>query len=100
MIKNELVSDAVVVWAGWGKSPFPTRDLKSLVTEYGNEIGQRLIIQIHELENSFYSSNARFEAPNLVDMGEQAATEFRTKHPEISEDAVKAFAWCYTYDFK
>ena len=66
----------------------------------GEDIALDLIPRIGACEDSFYMSDARFSAPDLSSMGEQAAAEFSAIHPEISQDAVQALAWCYTYDYK
>jgi hypothetical protein len=39
-------------------------------------------------------------AKDLVEMGAIASAQFRQKHPEISDEAIRALAWCYTYDYK
>jgi len=33
-------------------------------------------------------------------MAELASAEFARKHPEISAEAIRALAWCYTFDYK
>jgi hypothetical protein len=33
-------------------------------------------------------------------MARQASAEFAAKHPDISAEAVKALAWCYTFDYR
>jgi hypothetical protein len=33
-------------------------------------------------------------------MGDVAASQFREAHPELSDEAVAAPAWWYTFDFK
>jgi hypothetical protein len=33
-------------------------------------------------------------------MGNRAAEDLSKLQPEVSEDAVKALAWCYTFDYK
>jgi hypothetical protein len=33
-------------------------------------------------------------------MGDVASREFRALHPEVSDQAIEAFAWCYTFDCK
>ena len=56
--------------------------------------------RIRALEDDFYATDARFKAPDLVTMADMAADDFRGKHPEISEQAVEALVWCYTWDSK
>jgi hypothetical protein len=52
------------------------------------------------LYDEFFASTARDTAADLKAMGDQAAAEFRVKHPELSESAVEALAWSYTFAYK
>jgi len=99
---NDLssISNAIVVWTGWGYSSWPQRDEQRLIQEFGAERAGVLIHKLQELEEDFYSSNARFVAKDLAEMGQIASEQFRSKHPELAEEAIQALAWCYTYDFK
>jgi hypothetical protein len=36
----------------------------------------------------------------LEAVGRKAAATFRAAHPEVSDDAVRALTWCYTWDWK
>ena len=95
-----LLSTAIVVWTGWGKRPWPSRDQALLIDRFGASAAEILLPQIRRLEQEFYASDARYFAADLVSMGEAAGAEFRRNHPEISEEAIEALAWCYTYDYK
>jgi hypothetical protein len=53
-----------------------------------------------EPRNDFYASDARFAVADLTEMGDVAVDHFRKAHPEVSDEAVRALAWCYTYDYK
>lgn len=33
-------------------------------------------------------------------MARLASAEFKAKHAQISDEAVAALAWCYTFDYK
>ena len=50
--------------------------------------------------DEFYLSDAKHTAADLVEMGEMATKEFKTKHPEVADEVLKALAWCYTFDFR
>ena len=71
-----------------------------MVEQFGKDVAVDLLPIVKALEDDFYGSEARHRAPTLKEMGDQAASEFRLRHPEISEDAVQALAWCYTYDYR
>jgi hypothetical protein len=79
---------------------YPARDEARLVARYGMDVAVRLLPRLRSLEAEFYDSDARDTSSDLVAMGERAASQFREQHPELSEDAVQALAWCYTWDFR
>jgi hypothetical protein len=33
-------------------------------------------------------------------MGDIASADFRSRHPDLCDEAVEALAWCYTFDYK
>jgi hypothetical protein len=94
------VSEAVVVWSGHGDTSWPARDEARLVDRYGEEGAIRLLPRINALVDEFYESDAYATEPELAAVGDRAAARFRAAHPEISQDAVEALAWCYSWDWK
>jgi hypothetical protein len=99
-IEHSQLTKAVLIWTGWGRESWPHRDDSLVVNHFGPELAAKLLTTIKTLMDDFYSSNANLVADNLQEMGKIAAEQFRKKHPEISEEIVKVFAWCYTFDFK
>jgi hypothetical protein len=96
----KLVSDAIVVWTGWGRTSWPTRDETQLVEHFGAEKASDLMWTVSRLEAEFYESDAHLTVADLVDVGHVAAARFRGSHPELTDDAVEALTWCYTFDYK
>lgn len=94
------VGEAIVVWSGWGRSSWPSRDDELLVKHFGRDAAAKLLPIIRELENDFYSSDARHTAADLAEMASISSKQFMTKHPDLPDDAVRALAWCYTFDYK
>lgn len=94
------VSNAIVVWTGWGTSSSPARDQARVTARFGEDIALNLLPVIRQLENEFYESDAKDTVHDLVEIGDAAAARFRRLHPDISADAVRALGWCYTYDYK
>ena len=95
-----VLSTAIIVWTGWGETNSPSRDEARLLDRFGSEVTVELLPTIRQLEDEFYASDARHVVADLKEMGDRAATQFRSKHPEISEEAIQALAWCYTFDYK
>lgn len=99
-IDPQLLSDAVLVWTGWSQDMMPRRDDALLTVHFGPKAATVLLSVIKKLENDFYTSTAKYTADNLQEMKKLASDEFRKKHSEIPTEVIKAFAWCYTFDFK
>ena len=97
---SQAVSDALVVWHGWGRTSWPHHDEDRVVEMFGKEDAVELLTVLHRLENEFFESDAVHVAPDLTTMGDRAAAEFRHRHPELSDDAVAALRWCYTFTYK
>ncbi len=93
------LSDAIVSWTGHGQSPHPVRDDSTVERQLGGP-DTKLRAAFRTLVQEFYASDARLTAVDLQEMGSVAMAEFRARHPRVSEDALQALAWCYTYDFK
>ena len=70
------------------------------MSQVGADAAAELLPRVRALEEDFYATDARLKAPDLVVMGRMATDDFRRKHAEISDEAVEALAWCYTWDYK
>ncbi len=91
---------AVVVWTGYDSASFPRRDDNALSTAFSKVQIARLLPIVKSLEDDFYKSKANERIASLQEMGQVAASEFRSLHPELPEAIADAFAWCYTFDYK
>ncbi|MFN8053249.1 MAG: hypothetical protein U0Q22_17540 [Acidimicrobiales bacterium] len=102
MIEYDLarISDALVVWTGYGQSAWPIRDPDRLVAEFGPAATDDLLPVLRELEREFYESDEAHTVAGLDQMGIAASERFSSLHPELSGEAVDALAWCYTFDWK
>jgi hypothetical protein len=83
-----------------GQGMWPSRNDKRFVDRFGKDVAAELLPLIKSLEVDFNSSDARFAAANFQEMPKQASEQFKQKYPGIADEIVKAFAWCYTFDFK
>jgi hypothetical protein len=97
---DAVLSKAVVVWTGRGSCSWPLRDDDRVIERFGTDRALDLLPAVRRLKDEFYESDASRTVANLVEMGDAAATRFRRLHPEVSEEAVQALAWCYAYDYK
>src|SRR5689334_11725817 len=84
------LGEAIVVWTGWGRSSFPSRDEARLANHFGPGVAAELLPLIRELEDDFYSSDARLTAVDLANMARISMDEFMKKHPELPHKAAQA----------
>ena len=96
----ERLSDAVVTWTGYGVTAWPRRDEARLVESLGSTVAIEVLLRVQRLEEEFYESDAWRTARTLGEAGDTAADRFRRLHPEITDAAVAALRWCYTFDYK
>jgi len=99
-LNSPRLVEAIQLWTGWGQSMMPSRDDKRVVERFGKDDAARLLPLIRSLEGEFYLSDAQFVAANIQEMGDLASDRFKRLHPEVAEEIVKVFSWCYTFDFK
>ncbi|MBK8012202.1 MAG: hypothetical protein IPK13_12710 [Deltaproteobacteria bacterium] len=96
----QQVGEAILVWSGWGRSSWPLRNDEPVAKRFGSEIAATLLPLIRQLEDEFYASDARHTAADLAEMASISSQQFAAKYPELPDDAVRALAWCYTFDYK
>ena len=99
-VDSALISEAVVVWSGRGSYSWPHRDDDRIRSRFGSRVAPELVTAVHQLEDDFFKSEAWRTEAGLAAVGKRAAAEFRSRHPDIGEQAVLALEWCYTYDWK
>ncbi len=78
----------------------PSQSDQRLLDRFGEDVAAKLLPLIKSLKDDFYSSNAQFVAANMLEMERLASEQFKRKHPTAPDEIVKAFAWCYTFDFR
>ena len=94
----QMVGSAIVAWSGWGHAPWPLRDDRLVARRFGEQAAALLLPLLRAVVAEFYSSDARATAIDLTEMERLCVAHFSGKHPELSQDAVRALAWCYTFD--
>lgn len=99
-MRAEEASQALVLWLGFGRAAWPQRDDAAIAAAVGPDRAPSVLETLRALESDFYASDALIIAPDLVAMGDRAAQQFRARHPELSDEAVNALRWAYTFDWK
>lgn len=96
---DDLVN-AIRLWSGWGRTPFPSRDETRIRARYGEPDASALLAQIRILEADYYDTDANRVASDLAEMQSLASEAFCKKHPSLPREVVSVLGWCYTFDFR
>jgi hypothetical protein len=96
----DALSEAVLVWVGRGERSWPHRDDDRLIERYGNDQGRALAASVRGLYTDFCASDAKSTVADYNEMVDAAEARFRSLHPELTDEAVDALTWCYSFDFK
>jgi hypothetical protein len=69
-----------------------------VVDRFGEQQAAELMRMLRVMVDDFYASDARYTAVDLKEMEALSMEQFVKKHPSLPADAVRALAWCYTFD--
>ena len=98
-IDSQKLLSAMRIWSGWG-GIVPNRDDSRLTQQLGSMDANLLLPVIKKLESDFYTSDARYIASDLEEMGRLSKLNFESMHPNLNVEIGDILSWCYTFDFK
>jgi len=97
---SPIFAESFLAWTGYGRANMPRRDDASVVSGFGAEAADELLASIKSLMDAYYSSDAKYTATDLIEMGRLATEQFSAKHPDVPDKVLQALAWCPTFDFR
>lgn len=93
------INDALVIYTGFGKSPFPRARGHDLVTRYGADEGAalkaRILTLMEELQGTVLD-----ETRSKKSVTERAIEQLRPRHPELDDTGLKALAWTFSFGLR
>jgi hypothetical protein len=96
---SDDINDALLLYTGYGKSPFPRARSNDLVTRFGAEQGAELKARILALMEEL-GQPILDEKRSKKSVTEKAIEQLRPKHPELDETGLKALAWTYSFGLR
>lgn len=94
------VSEAIVAYLGWGRSPFPLADKEAILSSTPCGEGEAVADEVAALVVDFMSHEPDWGNASLVEAADNAKEEFRIAHPEVSQEALDALVWKFTYEWR
>jgi hypothetical protein len=99
-VSADQISEAIVIYTGFGKSSFPRARGNDLVLRFGPDAGAELKQEILSLLEELAQPADLPEKRSRRSVTEQAMASFRPRHPQLSEEAFKALAWTFSFGMR
>lgn len=97
---EDPVNRALVVYTGFGRSPFPRARTGDLVTLFGDVVAADLKARILLLYQDMQLPLPEEARRSRKSVTERATEQMRLRHPELDEDGLKALAWAYSFGLR
>ncbi len=98
---DDPINEAIVLYTGFGKSPFPRARSNDLVNRYGAEpaveLKQRIVALLEELQQQPVTAPEKRSKKSVT---ERAIEQLQPRHPELDETGLKALAWTYSFGLR
>ena len=96
---DPALSEAVLVYLGVGVSAYPTRLSDALDERFGTD-ARGLRARVDELLSEAWLERSEWAQMTLAEATEHVRGRMRELHPELTDDAVSALAWNFSFNSK
>jgi len=100
MIMNDPINEALILYTGFGSSPFPRAKTPVLVARFGELAGAELKQRIAGLLEELQQPVDGLEKRSKKSVTERAIEQLSPRHPELDESGLKALAWTYSFGLR
>jgi hypothetical protein len=100
LISMDDVSLALVKFLGYGVEPYPKEDAARIEKEFGSERAAALEERVRPILKEFAALKPDWSRHSLVAAAEWAGQEMKRRHPELSEESIRAMSWIFTWQWK
>lgn len=97
---TDEINEALVIYTGFGKSPFPRARSGDLVARFGPERGIELKVQVLALMEELQQPLVDNGKPSKQSVTERAVEQLRPHHPELDETGLRALGWTYSFGLR
>ena len=97
---SDPINEALVIYTGFGTSPFPRAKTPHLTQRFGEadgaELKQRILGLLEELQQPVEGLEKR----SKKSLTERAIEQLQPRHPELDDSGLKALAWTYSFGLR
>lgn len=99
-IQKQLLNQAIISYLGKGVSSFPRHDEAAVRELVAKEEANELLEKVKEVISGCMSVEIDWSAHSLSEAGNEAARVMAQRYPDLSEAALDALRWQFTYSNK
>lgn len=97
---SDPINEALVLYTGYGSSPFPRAKTPHLVQRFGQDqasaLKERILALLEELQQPVEGGEKR----SRMSVTERAIEQLRPRHPELDESGLRALAWTFSFGLR
>ena|SRR5437773_7362322 len=99
-VHDELLSRAVIVYV-WGShgQPWPSRHPDAVKDRFGGEAAE-LLPRVEGIEREMHQDPRQWFAADEATTGGRVSQALRSRHPELTDEAIEALAAQFTYSYR
>ena len=90
----------MVLYTGHGAASSPQRDSGALVREFGAESAADLLTSVRDLLAELSAIDVDWSKHTLASAAQVVRAEFARRHPELTDEALNAMFWRFTYEWR
>ncbi len=83
-----------------GTASWPQYNEEAVIKEFGEEKEKILVDQIHSLVQEMYEIKVDWEKHTDITAADFVLDEIKKRYPRLSEEALRALWWKFTFDMK
>lgn len=94
------MSRAVVLYTHWVDKPSPRHDSDAVIAEFGAQRGPELLVEVAELFREANLLEVDWTSMTLAEGGDYMRSVTAKRHPELTDEALDAMRWKWTFDWR
>ena len=87
----------MLLYLGWDIEPMPTRDADRVLAEFGPTRGMELAEAAKAVDTEVVSSPVDWSVDTYEGASLRLRDSMRQRHPELSDEAIKALGWSFDW---
>ena len=97
MPTSDSLNKAIPLFIGFGETFAPDRDASRLIREFGATEAALLEPEVQAILDEVANIPVDWSKHTLVSAEQEVLAQMRARHPELSETALRAMGWDFTF---